>query len=242
MTVLDQILGDLTLYLRPDLVKKEYFGNIDVTGVDQGDLMRYYKALTGVRQAFAKVQRYDTYFAQFYPATDTVIPKHEALEHHVHAYLEDLDILKNKTRALTGMLKNDLKSIAANKDEIDKALSFLADQVVKVFEKVSAARNPHHHGGMKFFDKNILDAEVMHTMKKEDGPMRNMLTPEGIALIEKHETVSFTKAQENWIAIAKKNNEQLTGMMDEALGRIKGFIYTFLRVGEIKPPASPEPK
>ena len=162
-----------------------------------------------------------------------------ALEHHVHAHLEDLDILRNKTRAFVGILKNDLKKIATNKDGVDKALGFLANQVGSVFEKVSSSRHPHHHSGMKFIDANILDVEVMYMLKKESGPAINMLTPEGVALIEKQEVESFNKAQESWIALARQNNEQLAGMMDETMRRIKGSIYDFLHIKEIQLPSSP---
>ncbi len=112
---------------------------------------------------YKKLVKYKLYFAEFYPETEK-ITKTEALEHHIHAYLEDLDILKNKVKHFLGALKNDLKKIAINKNEIDRALKHLVGQVENIFNNVSRYRHrhSHHHRGMKFTDGNIVDSELAH--------------------------------------------------------------------------------
>jgi len=233
MNNLDQILSDITVHLHPEYLKLDYKDKIDTKNLDKKKLEEYYQLLTSVNFIFKKITKYELYFSEFYPVTDK-IRKAEALEHHIHAYLEDLDILKNKVCHFLGMLKNDLKRIAINKDEIDDALKQFIIKVLGVFNNVSKNRNPHHHKGMKFLDSNLVDSDLAHTMLQDNNPLRDRFKPEFLEELKQREAESFAKAKSIWIALAQKNNEQISGFIDETFRRNKDFIYKFLKIKPIK--------
>jgi hypothetical protein len=222
MNSLDQILSDITIYLHPKYLKLDYKDKIDTKNLDKKKLEEYYQLLTSVNFIFKKIMKYELYFSEFYPAIDK-IRKTEALEHHIHAYLEDLDILKNKVCHFLGKLKNDLKRVAINKDEIDDALKQFIEKVLGVFNNVSKHRNPHHHKGMKFLDGNLVDSDLAHTMLQDNNPLRDQFKPEFLEKLKRKEAESFEKARSNWVALAQKNNEQISGFINETFKRNKEF-------------------
>src|ERR1035437_4724497 len=93
---LSEILADINVFENPNILIKEYAGKINNLDINKVKLKEYYILLTSIRQVYRKILKYEIYFAEFYPKNEEKIKNFEALEHHIHAYLEDLDILKEK--------------------------------------------------------------------------------------------------------------------------------------------------
>ncbi|MFA5387125.1 MAG: hypothetical protein WC322_01890 [Candidatus Paceibacterota bacterium] len=232
MNNFEQIISDLMVYLNPDCLKEEFKQEIIARKINAEKADEYYKILTSINMAYKKLLRYESYFTDFYPAQGK-ITKQEALEHHIHAYLEDVTILKNKITVFLGTLKNDLKKIAKNKEDIEKAMSWLIDQTQEVFKGVSDVRNPHHHQGMKFIDCDLIDSQIAEVLLGENSPLKSSFKPTFVEELKTKEEVSFVKARERWIATAQKNNKQITGFLDDIFGRNKKFIYDLLNMEAI---------
>lgn len=229
---LNRILSEMTFYSNPDLVITEYKSRINFDGVDLKVLKKYQTLLLEIKWATEKVLRYPNYFVAFYPS-DESIPHHEALEHHIHAYIEDLNILRNKLHKFLGVLKNDLKKVAINKDDVTKAMEFLTSEIYRVFNSVSSRRNPHNHGIGRLKDVDIVDVEFVELALNKDLPLRSMVKPEFIAELEARAASSFEKAKEKWIGMATKNTEQINGLVDETIERTKNFLYQMLNISSL---------
>lgn len=232
-STLEKILATLLIHLNPEYLGEGWAKRIDNSGTDKKKLQEYWELLLSVEQFYKKIQRYETYFSEFYPTTGN-IQKYEALDHHVAAYLEDLTTFKNKVKTFLGTLKNDLKRIASNSTEIEEALVGFIGKVDNVFKNVSEQRDPLRHRGLKFTDKDLIDAETFHMLTSEDNPLRKSFKPEFISELEIREKVSFEKSKENWIILAKKNAEQMSGFTEEVFKRNEGFIYQLLKVKPIQ--------
>lgn len=229
ITTLNRILAELGFYENPNILKKEAQEGIDFRNVDKKEINKYRVVLTNIKWAQEKVLKYPLYFEEFYADPDSV-PKHEALEHHVHAYIEDLNILRNKIHVFLGVLKNDLKKAATNKDEVNAALKFLEAQIYDVFKNVSDTRNPHNHKGNIFKDGDIVDVEFARMSLDKNFPLRSRFKPEFIEELKKQEVDSFDKAKAKWIERAQKNNEQTSGLVEDVLSRNRDFLYQLLNI------------
>lgn len=230
MKEIDKISADLVGYLHPEYLKEEFKSKI-VAGknFNKETAEKYYKIIVSVNWFFKKVSRYELYFLEFYPQSEN-IKNHEALEHHFHAYLEDVETLKNKLMHYIGCLKNDLKQVAINKKEISDALDWLKEQVVKVFEGVSIIRGEHRHKGYRFVDSNIIDIEIAEIMLSENSPFKNQLTQYALKHFEKQKSESFEKGKAFWIETARKNLSQVEGVTNETLEKTKNFLYKLLDI------------
>ncbi len=226
-------------HLEPGLFREEYGNKVNQEEINSKKLKEYNVLLMTISQACKKVLKYELYFSEFYPSCYR-ITNSEALEHHIHAYLEDVVILKNKLTVFLGVLKNDLKKIAVNKKEIDKALTFFIRQTEGCFKGISTARDPHHHKGVKFIDSDIIDSEFSHTILTLDEPMKATFNSEFLEKLKKREVGSFLKAKTRWIETARKNNEQISGLINEIFERNNNFIYNFLGIKKIVKSPIPE--
>ena len=231
MNSLEKILADLTLHIYPEHVKPEFRPKIQMDKTKKARLEEYYTMLTGIRQVHQKILRYETYFESFY-SKDSGISDHEALKHHIHAYLQDLSRLKEKVEYFLGQLKNDVKKIAINKDEIGNALATFRSNASKVFDLVSDRRNRHHHSGMDFADGDILDVEIAETFLDDKTKLKSLITPEAIKRFEKTKVEAFQKAKDKWKKTASSNNVQINGFVDEVFKTCKNLIHTYLKIKE----------
>src|SRR3990167_3273439 len=116
--IIDEMMGDFFFHQDPHLLKQEYRAFFDPSEVNQNMLKKYMVLFSNVRYAWQKTLKYKNYFENFYPPADK-INEIEALNHHIHAYLEDMITLKNKIEVLFGKMKNDIKKVAVNKTDID---------------------------------------------------------------------------------------------------------------------------
>lgn len=98
-------------------------------------------------------------FLIFIQKDECSIIQSEALEHHIHAYLNDLQALREKILYFVGSLKNDVKRDVSDKQAVDKQFGVLTKKIFQVFSQVAEYRNPHQHTAFKFIDGAVLDAQ-----------------------------------------------------------------------------------
>lgn len=231
---LDEILSDMTVFKNPQILIKKYADKINNSSTNKVKLKEYYILLASIRQVCRNILRYETFFSEFYPKDERKIKNFEALDHHIHAYIEDLDILKEKLRCFITNLKNDLKKVASNKKEIENDLKNIVSDIYETFNNVSICRNPHHHKGMKYTDGDLIDSEIAHIMLKKDTLLYNYLKSEHLKKLEIQESESFKKAKKSWVKIARQNNSQIIGFTNTLLDITKEALYQFLRIQSVK--------
>ena len=238
-SLIDEISADLGIYTEPNLLKDDLGSLLDTASANMDGIKKYQQLLSNVRYAWQKTLKYTHYFNTFYPPTDTEIENFEALNHHIHAYLQDMTILKNKIGVLLGEMKNDIKKVAANKEEIDAFFKAGVEKTKEVFGGVSEHRDTHHHRGMRFFDGDLLRAENAHgELKILSTVFREMLNPEYkdelFAKLEKEKLESFETGKTRWIEMAQKNDEQASGYLNALLDGIRPSLYQFLRIKPVR--------
>lgn len=229
---IDKILGELSAYLNPDFFLPP-FSDVIKTGplFNKKRANSYWESITSINWFLKKLGKYEIYFLEFY--SDTIsIPKHEALEHHIHAYLEDLSTVKNKLTKYVNMMKNDLKKVVTNKKEVTSALKWLSGQIHKCMKKTSDLRDFHRHQGYRFVDKSVVDAEMASTLLDSKFGMKDLLTPYGVEKLTKQKSSSFEEGKNYWSKNAASNYIQVSGLVNKVMAETKDFLYSLL---DIKP-------
>jgi len=227
MTTLDRILAELTFYSKPDILKEQYREDFDFTKINSEALDKYQKILTNIKWSQQKILKYPVYFSDFYAES---IPKDEALEHHIHAYIEDLNILRNKLHYFLGSLGNDIQKIAINREEIKEAFQFIKDEIYRVFNDVSNVRNPHNHAGDRLVDGDLVDVRLAGVILAEGFPFKDNFRPEFLDELRERERNSFDKAKARWIEMSENNAEQTSGLVEDTISSNKGFLYQYLDI------------
>ncbi len=98
-----------------------------------------------------------------------------------------------------------------------------------VFNDVSKCRNPHHHADMQFIDSDLIDSEMASILLRENNtPIR--FKQFFLDKLKKQESESFKKAEIKWTKIARNNNNQISGLIDEVFKRNKEYIYKVLKI------------
>src|SRR3989344_8744996 len=155
--VIEEMMTDFYFHQDPRFLKIEYSRLIDASKANQVGIKKYMQSFFNLRYAWQKTLKYKKYFEYFYPQTGQ-IDKIEALNHHIHAYLEDMETFKNKIEVLFGKMKNDIKKVASNKKDIDEFFRAGVKKTKEVFAQVSKYRDEHRHRGTRFFDGDLLKA------------------------------------------------------------------------------------
>src|SRR3989344_645561 len=236
--ILDEMIADFVFYRDPKLLKAEYLKFLDVSKVNSADIKRYMMSFFNLRYAWQKTLKYKRYFENFYPPADK-INEIEALNHHIHAYLEDMTTLKNKIEVLFGEMKNDIKKVASNKKDIDEFFRAGVKKTKEVFAQVSKYRDEHRHRGTRFFDGDLLKAENAQGFLKIisnptfDVMLNQEYKPEIVAKFTKEKEESFEAAKKRWIEMAARNNEQTTGYLGALLKGVRSPLYQFLNIKPI---------
>lgn len=236
---IDEIFGDLGFYKDPKLLKQEFSGLIDTKSANMEGIERYLGLLSNVRYAWQKVLKYENFFAVFY-ASDEGVQNFEALNHHIHAYLQDMDTLKNKMNVFLGNLKKDLKRVASNEEDVTAFIDAGIKKTYEVFDGVLKHRRTHVHNGMRFIDDDLLKAENAHfALEVFSNPLFDtMLNQEYktkfIARLEKEKGESFEVARTRWVEMARDNNKQTTGYVGALLKTIRPSLYQFLNIKSVR--------
>lgn len=235
---LEEIRRDIAMYQIPEYLNEELKKALNIDTVDKKRLEDYNNDLSSIWYAYQKVLKYPLFFKEFYPNSKN-ITNFEALEHHVHAYLEDMTILKNKITLFLGKFRNELVKIAKNKKEVKEFLNAGIAKTEETFDKVSKSRNPHHHKGSRFIDANILKAQNSCSAISivEEGVSRGWIKSDKKDEIEekirKDGIEAFEKAQNNWIKVSTKNNEQISGFINSIFKTIRPNLNQFLNIKPI---------
>lgn len=219
---------EIQAHLQPEIMTTKP----DVEGLDKKLLERYGTLIHVLNQAFKKVQRYELIFTEFYPNTPN-ITVHEALEHHIHAYLADISILRNAINRLLGSLKNDVLKIASNKDEMSEFFKQCLKVTHKRFNEATEHRDAHAHAETRFLDPDLTRSSGLQMLTKEGTPMRDMIKPEAIEGLVKDAEESLQRSKERWQDMAKRNAEGLAKMMDALFISMEHPIYKCLKIKPI---------
>jgi len=234
MNSLDEILGSIAVYLDSKVIKKEFIDKIDYKNVNKKRLEKHQTLLRSVYHVYKKVQRYPVYFEKFY-VSEEIITEIEALEYHIHSYLEDLTILKNKIKVFFETLKNELRKTASNGKELSDDIKVFIRKIERVFKQVDTYRGPHHHRGLKFMDGKLLEAQnAQSTLEiiRSGVFLPRVANPEFIEKMKRKKKESFEEAKKNWTKLAKENNVGLNKFIDSVFLDTKSLIYQFF---DIKP-------
>lgn len=226
---IDKLLIDIILHLEPDCLNEPEKFTTDTKNLDMKKLQKYSDLVWSIQCAFDKTQRYPVYFAEFYTSSKQ-IPDYEALEHHIHAYLSDITILKNKVEVFLGCFKNDVGKIVSNKEHFLNELQGIIKEVLKSFDNVKEHRDPHYHKGLPYIDGDLLEAKNATSILDNDNPLNKFLSDEGKKSFREKAEKSFKKAKNYRIQQAQKNNEQILGLMDVLFRGLEKGIYAFLGI------------
>ena len=233
MNWLNWLLLDITVYINPNFLSKDLTSKIDMSKANISMLNRYYTIASAMNWSYNKVLKYEIYFQEFYPNSPN-IPEYEALEHHIHAYLQDLTILKNKIEVFLNSLRNDIKKVATNKEEVVLYYNGLIGRLNEIFDGVLKHRNPHHHTGQRFLDEDVVDAEWLDTMLKYKKLSPDAFSEELLEKISKRSKDSFEIAKTKRIALAQKNNEAIWKLVEDLFSWLEANIYKLLWIKSIK--------
>jgi hypothetical protein len=236
---LEEILGDLSVYQNPDLLKDEFGKFLDTSKIKTSDMEKYQGLLSNIKYASQKILKYEFYFQEFYPDPEK-ISAIEALNYHIHSYLEDSDIIKEKIVAFLNNLRKDIRdSLGDNESEKTKIKEFFDAGVQKteeVFAGIVKHRNSHHHSGMRFIDGDLLKAENAQNEQKlfQNPPFSEMVKPDKIAelmkKLEQEKEESFEKSKARWIKMATDNNGQSSGYLNALFDAVAPSLYQFLGI------------
>lgn len=189
---------------------------------------KYKELLQSVSWFLRKAKKYQLYFEEFY-SKSPLIPDHEALEHHVHAYIEDLYALREKLLRLSNTVKNDVKKIHPNNKQLIDNFEIRAQKIIDVFSVITSTRVPHVHAGFIHVVEEALDAQMAQIML-ETPQLRSRLTEEGVAFYQKMLFEKTLQGKIEYQKIAESNYEQLKLFTDMLVSSLGICLYEILGI------------
>ncbi len=224
----EQLQMEILIYLNPKLMKEE----LDFVGVNQQLLERYSLLINVLNQSLKKVKRYETFFADFYP-TSSNITHQESLEHHIHAYLADITILRNAINRLLGSLKHDVIRTCSNKEEMTKFFNDCKKETHKKFNQVTELRDAHSHAENRFLDPDLLRSTGLKQLSEAAIVLTDQIKPEDAERYAKDSEESFQRSKKGWCENAKSNNEGIEKIIDALFISMEDPIYKCLGIKPI---------
>lgn len=180
-----------------------------------------FSRINDVRTVFDRLQKYPIYFESFYAQDKELISDAEAIEYHLHSFLQDFYILQERLIRIVGHIKRDLKTFDLDHDdELKRLLDHLSTQVQSVFEKVTTGSRRRHVHDATVRDSDLSEARLSDTLKMVEPALANLLTEKSQALT--------TKARNHYIEEAKRNAEHLEHLQDfiaPRLGIILAHVF-----------------
>lgn len=237
MTSIEKLLAILFVHSEPEILGEEVKALIAASHVNRKMLRRYIDLVRAIHYAWQKVGKYEMYFKDFYPSNG-VIGEIECLNHHIHAYLDDLYTVRQKVFVLLNNLKNDANKVASNAGEFMAVIKELEEKMMKGFKELDDNRGQHRHAGIRFVHGDLLHAENAESLIAQlDNPVFGSIFDEEKKkkLIEKitaERVSSFEKAKKWWIETAKSNKENLDENMDKLFSGLAQNIYQILGIEE----------
>lgn len=228
---IDLVLIELIIFIYPEYFIPKF--NIEKNkekGFDQKKLHDYHMMINGINWFVKKISRYQLFFNEFYPDTNK-ISKHEALEHHIHAYLEDLETLRNKLVRFINQIKKDSKITFQNKNEIETHFKSIETKIFNAFSNVADNRNPHRHGVYRFTDKYVTDGEMASAILGVDfTALKHKLTQYGLEKLQQQEKESFENGKKYWSQNALKNFIQVKSLTNEIMKHNKKLLFKLIGI------------
>jgi hypothetical protein len=228
---LEKVLLNLLIYVNPEVVLPSYaselikgkFFNLEM-------VKKYWQILSTIDWFVKKISKYESFFIYFYPNNEK-ISESDALEHHIHAYLEDVKTLKNKLLRFVISLKRDLKKIAINKKEIFPMFQILEEKITKPFVSVSKLRKEHRHLEGRFLDHYVADAQNASFFLNQP-LLKEIMTEEGLAEMLVKKQNALIEGKGSWSKKAANNYWVLYGMANTVAKLTKNYLYQVL---DLKP-------
>lgn len=221
---LRKINAIIALYLEPGLIKSEFRGEILSDGINKKLAKKHDRLLFFVTQASNKIGRYPVFFSEFYSASDK-ISKNEALEHHIHAYLEDLTGLKEKLVAFLNEFKKDLKGASlSDAGKYEKLTRWVEER----FGKVAQLRVPHAHRGPRHLDSSLVDSDSAQFILTQANVFP--ISRKGMELLREKQEKAFNKARDTWTAVASENVDILTRLINLVGSQIEKDFFKLLKI------------
>ena len=89
--------------------------------------------LNDLKTVFDRLQKYPIYFEYFYTSEKDLISDAEAIEYHLHSFIQDIYILQERLIRIIGHLRKDLKTFGLDRDEdLKKILNHLVFVVIQL--------------------------------------------------------------------------------------------------------------
>lgn len=130
------------------------FGQRTPTTQQEKSLLQIFNRVNDVFTVLERLDRYGIYFESFYP-DPSLISEAEAIEYHLHNYIQDTYSLKEKISKLIGCIKNDLPHFEiANPEDVKALLDHLKAQIESGLKKTITLRHKHVH------DLSVRDLEI----------------------------------------------------------------------------------
>jgi hypothetical protein len=234
---LGQIRALLFVCKKPEMLLEAFRPDYDLSAIDDTLLKKYREMFSNVGYAKDKVKRYPVFFESFYPDVASGITFDEAFNHHVHAYLQDMDTLKNKLEAYADHIRKDVSATATNSDEVSAYYRELKQMISSSFEGTSEYRNPHVHHGPRFIDGAALRAENARKGREIFGSMFQNADPDRATEFfqeqEEEERAASDEAKTHWIAMAQRNNEKIAGLVDTVVAASANHLFHLLGMEEM---------
>lgn len=235
---IDGIFYDFLIYQDPGLLKEEFSKLIDQESADMKGIKKYFRLFSNIDYSWKKTLRYEVYFEKFYVA-DNSIESFEALNHHIHAYLQDMDTLKNKINILFGNLKKDISNIASNRKDVIEFTDEGIKKNFEVFDGILKYRIQHVHNGARFIDEDLLKSEISDLGLKAFGrgvfdPILDIQQkPELMTKFQKNKEETFNMAKNRWVKTAQENAIQVTGWIESLIKITRPKLYQFLNIQSV---------
>jgi len=226
---LEKLRASISIHRNPDILIWDYTDKIDVKKLDSIVLDEFNIKLNDISYFLDKIFKYQLYFYSFYPETKE-ISNSEALTYHIHSYLQDITILRNKLNSFLGFLKNKFLKISLDKKTDKGIFDQNIERVEKTFKDVVDNRNDHHHNGFRFLNSDIVDSEMCTLLLAKNFPLKNTVN---VDIVSKKEIEYFEKAKNDYIQLAKENNKNIIGLINEIFSNNKNYIYKILNIRPI---------
>ncbi|WKZ29356.1 MAG: hypothetical protein QY323_01340 [Patescibacteria group bacterium] len=234
---LGQIRALLFVCKEPEMLLEAFQPEYDQNAIDDVLLRKYQEMLSSIGYARDKVLRYPVFFESFYPDISSGIAFDESFNHHVHAYLQDMDTLKNKLETYVDHARKDVSAVATNSDDVSAYYRALKQEIGSSFEGTSEHRNPHVHHGPRFMDGAALRAENARKGREIFGSIFPNANPDRVAEFhreqEEEERNASAEAKAHWIAMAQRNNEKVTGLVDTVVTASANHLFHLLGMEEM---------